>query len=698
MLLAAARAWALIAGRPMVLPEDVQAVFPVGRRPSPGRRHARRRGAGAGAAARRAAAVTPCPIGSTRHRVAIASTPRRCAAAAWLARAPAARFRADARRPRAGRAAPLAHLHPADAPRPGVDRDAGDDAADVAQLRAVAGLRRHVPARRAGGRRAAARVSQPRGHRDRVRSRRARRSPAARSPFTLAARRRRTARARDISLVAPSATRVAVDIAADQALTVTLDVAGAAARPPAARAASRCRPAFRSGCGVAGPTSIFRSTGIVYPGARSRRAAAAARPCRRRSARAGARRRRRSRRTARIPARRSAAARRLESRRPRRRLVSPSSSKARAAAARSSSSWYALPPGLGIERRLSRLTAWVLAAERAARPFALQLPGFALPPGQGRDHRRAALTALALFPRIRPSDEQRVRRRRRTARDRRSATDRRTGVLARGAGALARRAAVAAQLPHVAHLPIWVAAARPRAGRRCASLAAPPRPLRPRGTRRRGSRRGRSCCSRWPRRRRSAMSFGYFLGRDPCVAFLFILVGIKFLEARTPRDGTLLVCLASFLFDHAVLLQPVAARRACALPGRAAVRRDARRPRPARPRGPRPVAVAGSRCAAPRRLLLQGMPLAAMLFFLFPRLAAPLWGAADRRSAHAPACPTRWRPGTISELSLSDAVAFRVDFDGAVPPPALRYWRGPVLSRFDGREWTRRAAAARRTR
>ena len=28
MLLAAARAWAMIAGRPMVLPEDVQAVFP----------------------------------------------------------------------------------------------------------------------------------------------------------------------------------------------------------------------------------------------------------------------------------------------------------------------------------------------------------------------------------------------------------------------------------------------------------------------------------------------------------------------------------------------------------------------------------------------------------------------------------------------------------------------------------------------
>jgi hypothetical protein len=31
--------------------------------------------------------------------------------------------------------------------------------------------------------------------------------------------------------------------------------------------------------------------------------------------------------------------------------------------------------------------------------------------------------------------------------------------------------------------------------------------------------------------------FGYFLARDPCVEFLYMLVGIKFLESRTVRDG-----------------------------------------------------------------------------------------------------------------------------------------------------------------
>lgn len=59
--------------------------------------------------------------------------------------------------------------------------------------------------------------------------------------------------------------------------------------------------------------------------------------------------------------------------------------------------WSALPAALGTEARLSRLCAWVLACERAARPCGLRIPGVALPAVQSREHRRALLTALALF-------------------------------------------------------------------------------------------------------------------------------------------------------------------------------------------------------------------------------------------------------------------------------------------------------------
>jgi uncharacterized protein (DUF58 family) len=51
----------------------------------------------------------------------------------------------------------------------------------------------------------------------------------------------------------------------------------------------------------------------------------------------------------------------------------------------------ALPP----EDRLSRLTAWVLAADRAGVHCGLRLPGSELPRGAGEPHRRACLEALA---------------------------------------------------------------------------------------------------------------------------------------------------------------------------------------------------------------------------------------------------------------------------------------------------------------
>ena len=56
-----------------------------------------------------------------------------------------------------------------------------------------------------------------------------------------------------------------------------------------------------------------------------------------------------------------------------------------------------LPPSLGLEQRLSRLTGWVLAAERAGAHYGLRLPGPGIEPGRGEVHRAACLEALALY-------------------------------------------------------------------------------------------------------------------------------------------------------------------------------------------------------------------------------------------------------------------------------------------------------------
>jgi uncharacterized protein (DUF58 family) len=53
--------------------------------------------------------------------------------------------------------------------------------------------------------------------------------------------------------------------------------------------------------------------------------------------------------------------------------------------------------GLPEEAKLSRLAAWVIAAQRAGADYGLRLPGVELPLGQGEAQRRASLEALALW-------------------------------------------------------------------------------------------------------------------------------------------------------------------------------------------------------------------------------------------------------------------------------------------------------------
>ncbi len=185
-------------------------------------------------------------------------------------------------------------------------------------------------------------------------------------------------------------------------------------------------------------------------------------------------------------------------------------------------------------------------------------------------------------------------------------------------------------------------------------------------------------------------SFGYFLGRDPCVAFLYVLVGIKYIEARTPRDGTLLVCLASFLaitpffYDQSLLsalaVMPALVLLASSLQWLAP------------PVGLRsPVMRLADPLRRSLRLLVEGVPLALLLFVFFPRVSAPLWGLPADFTGKT-GLTDHLAPGTISELILSDAVAFRVDFAGTAPASPLRYWRGPVFSLYDGAQWVPRTA------
>jgi protein-glutamine gamma-glutamyltransferase len=93
--------------------------------------------------------------------------------------------------------------------------------------------------------------------------------------------------------------------------------------------------------------------------------------------------------------------------------------------------------------------------------------------------------------------------------------------------------------------------------------------------------------------------------------------------------------------------------------------------------------------AASGRALLIALPLATLSFVFVPRLPGALWGMPPSEAATT-GLGDEMSPGSISDLSISEDVAFRVRFEGPAPPPAQRYWRGPVLHDFDGFTWRRR--------
>lgn len=176
--------------------------------------------------------------------------------------------------------------------------------------------------------------------------------------------------------------------------------------------------------------------------------------------------------------------------------------------------------------------------------------------------------------------------------------------------------------------------------------------------------------------------YGTLVGRESGTALLVIMMGLKLMELRQRRDVLVLMFLAYFiLVTHFLYSQtiPLALYVFAVTWFLLGLHMDLthRELRPMR----ESLRSAGG-------LMLLGLPLMLALFLLFPRIEGPLWGLPKDAYAGMTGLSDSMSPGVISQLSQSDAVAFRVRFDGPAPAPQLRYWRGPVFWTTDGRNWT----------
>ena len=176
------------------------------------------------------------------------------------------------------------------------------------------------------------------------------------------------------------------------------------------------------------------------------------------------------------------------------------------------------------------------------------------------------------------------------------------------------------------------------------------------------------------------LEYRTLFGRDAGIALLILFAGLKLLEMRSHRDATVVVFLCylliitNFLFNQSI---PTALLMCFALlvMTTALVSFNA----------PQRAVGADARVAA--TVLLHAVPLAALLFILFPRVSGPLWRLPQDAHAGITGLSETMSPGTLSQLSQSDAIAFRVLFAGPVPQRHDLYWRGPVFWDYDGRTW-----------
>lgn len=176
-------------------------------------------------------------------------------------------------------------------------------------------------------------------------------------------------------------------------------------------------------------------------------------------------------------------------------------------------------------------------------------------------------------------------------------------------------------------------------------------------------------------------SFGTLLGREAGVALLLILMALKMLELRARRDAFVVFFLGFFLvLTHFLYSQslPVAVAMLASVWGLLTALVLAHMP------VGRPALWQAARVSL--RTVALGAPVMVLLFLMFPRIG-PLWGVPQDGRAST-GLSASMSMGSIAEVVQDDRIALRLKFIDPPPPPEALYFRGPVLSAFDGNEWT----------
>jgi hypothetical protein len=172
------------------------------------------------------------------------------------------------------------------------------------------------------------------------------------------------------------------------------------------------------------------------------------------------------------------------------------------------------------------------------------------------------------------------------------------------------------------------------------------------------------------------------MGREAGVSMLVVLLALKTLELRARRDAMVLFFLGFFVvLTHFLSSQTLATAAAMGVAVWGLMAALVLAHMPAGRPSLREAGAVALRAAA------LGTPVMVALFLLFPRIG-PLWGLPEQPVGRT-GLSGSLEMGGVAEIAADESIALRVRFQGPAPPPSALYFRGPVLSWFDGRTWTR---------
>lgn len=179
-------------------------------------------------------------------------------------------------------------------------------------------------------------------------------------------------------------------------------------------------------------------------------------------------------------------------------------------------------------------------------------------------------------------------------------------------------------------------------------------------------------------------SHGHIFGQRPGIALVILMTFLKLFETKTSRDcyiviySTIFIIASNFFLSQSIWLILYVFIVIGFLLSLLIALSDRLH-----------TVSLHTRFKMAARFFIYALPMMLVLFILFPRIPGPLWGLPADAFSSQTGLSEEMSPGSINRLINSSAIAFRVKFNGPIPEHNQRYWRGAVLSLYDGKTWRR---------